>query len=198
VRFGRDETGRWKTTPDRHEDIGRMNISRPLIWAFRVALVLLWLSRAPAPSRSWSGSSPPPGHPRCWHWPRGPARQLASGVLPRATTRNAWVITTPGREHLYRRARRVAPRRLRKRTLPHGIIAAGLKSLDPYYVNQGHGARFSSIRSRSALCTKVRRLMSAAYPQAGCLSAAQWLLPTTSQSVGWRTGLSLSSADIRN
>jgi hypothetical protein len=83
VRFGRDETGRWKTTPDRHEDIGRMNISRPLIWAFRVALVLLWLSRAPAPSGSWSGSSPPPGHPRCWHWPRGPARRLASGVLPR-------------------------------------------------------------------------------------------------------------------
>ena len=26
-----------------------------------------------------------------------------------ATTRNAWVITTPGREHLYRRARRVPP-----------------------------------------------------------------------------------------
>jgi hypothetical protein len=26
------------------DDIGRMKISRPLIWAFRVALVLLWLA----------------------------------------------------------------------------------------------------------------------------------------------------------
>jgi hypothetical protein len=26
------------------DDIGRMNISRALIWAFRVALVLLWLA----------------------------------------------------------------------------------------------------------------------------------------------------------
>jgi hypothetical protein len=29
------------------------------------------------------------------------------------------------------------------------------------YANQGHGARFSSIRSRSALCTQVHMLMSA-------------------------------------
>jgi hypothetical protein len=27
-------------------DIGRMKISRPLIWAFRLALVLLWLAGA--------------------------------------------------------------------------------------------------------------------------------------------------------
>ena len=26
------------------DDIGRMKIGRPLIWAFRVALVLLWLA----------------------------------------------------------------------------------------------------------------------------------------------------------
>jgi hypothetical protein len=44
VRLGRDDTGRWKITPDRYEDVGRMKISRPLIWAFRVTLILLWLA----------------------------------------------------------------------------------------------------------------------------------------------------------
>jgi len=35
--------------------------------------------------------------------------------------------------------------------------------------NQGHGAQFSSIRSRSALCTEVHRAdVCTAYPQAGC------------------------------
>ena len=44
MRLGRDDTGRWKITPDRYEDVGRMKISRPLIWAFRVTLILLWLA----------------------------------------------------------------------------------------------------------------------------------------------------------
>lgn len=28
MRLGRDDTGRWKITPDRYEDIGRMKLSR--------------------------------------------------------------------------------------------------------------------------------------------------------------------------